>query len=94
MASIANTKTLITVKTDKSLKRAVDKLIDEIGIPLGTLINSFLRQIVRDKEVSFSISYKPNIYLRTTIEEGLKEYREGKLPEAHSVGELEKELLS
>jgi addiction module RelB/DinJ family antitoxin len=90
----ANTKTLITVKTDKTLKKAAQEVAEEIGISLGTLINSFLKQFVRTKEVSFSVSYKPTEYLKRSIEEGRREYKEGKLKEFHSVDELEKDLLS
>lgn len=90
----ANTKTLITVKTDKSLKQAAQEIASEIGMPLGTLINSFLKQFVRTKEVNFSVSYKPSPYLARVIAEADKEYKEGKLPIAHSVEELEKELRS
>jgi addiction module RelB/DinJ family antitoxin len=90
-----NTKTLLTVKTDKILKKSAQEVAEEIGISLGTLINSFLKQFVRTKEVNFSVSYKPNAYLRTSIVDGLKEYEEGKLPPpAKSVEELVKELQS
>jgi addiction module RelB/DinJ family antitoxin len=89
-----NTKTLITVKTDKTLKKAAQEVAEEIGISLGTLINIFLKQFVRTKEINFSVSYKPTPYLMKVIEEGMKEYSEGKLPVAHSVEELEKELRS
>lgn len=90
-----NTKTLITVKTEKSLKLAAQEVAEEIGISLGTLINSFLKQFVRTKEVSFSVSYKPNARLRASIAEAEKEYAEGKLPPpVSSVEELVKELRS
>jgi addiction module RelB/DinJ family antitoxin len=92
---VTNTKTLITVKTDKTLKRAVQEVSDEIGISIGTLINSFLRQFVRTKEVYFSVSEKPNMYLRAVIDEAMREYKEGKLPPpVNSVEELVKELRS
>jgi len=94
MTTATNTKTLITVKTDKTLKLAAQEVAGEIGISLGTLINSFLKQFVRTKEVNFSVSYKPNAYLRRTIAEGIKEYEEGKYKVAHSVEELEKQLRS
>ncbi len=89
-----NTKTLITVKTDKILKKAVQEFAEEIGISMGTLINSFFKQIVRDKKVNFSVSEKPNAYLRTVIAEAEKEYAEGKLQGFDSVDELMKELRS
>jgi addiction module RelB/DinJ family antitoxin len=90
-----NTKTLITVKTDKGLKKAAQEVAEEIGISLGTLINSFLKQFVRDKEVNFSVSYKPSAYLRMAIAEAEKEYEDGKLPPpVSSVEDLVKELRS
>ncbi len=92
--STTNTKTLITVKTDKVLKKAAQDVAEEIGISLGTLINSFLKQFVRTKEVNFSVSYKPNTNLMHVIAEAEKDFAEGKLPIAHSVEELEKELRS
>lgn len=91
---LTNTKTLITVKTEKSLKKAAQEVAEEIGISLGTLINSFLRQFVRDKEVNFSVSYKPNAYLRASIDESMKEYEEGSMKAFHSVEELMKDLRS
>ncbi len=91
MATI-NTKTLITVKTDKTLKLAAQELAAEIGVPLGTLINSFLKQFVRNKEVNFSVSYKPTARLIKSIEEGRREYVEGRYTVAHSIEELKKQL--
>lgn len=91
MATI-NTKTLITVKTDKTLKKAAQEVAEEIGISLGTLINSFLKQFVRTKEVNFSISYRPTPYLMRVITEAEKEYAEGKYQTAHSIEELKKQL--
>jgi antitoxin component of RelBE/YafQ-DinJ toxin-antitoxin module len=60
-----NTKTLLTVKIDKSLKEDAQKLASDLGIPLGTYINMNLRQFVRDR--SFIIRNKeiPN---KKTIE--------------------------
>ncbi|MFA6554056.1 MAG: type II toxin-antitoxin system RelB/DinJ family antitoxin [Candidatus Paceibacterota bacterium] len=89
-----NTKTLITVKTDKDLKLAAQETAKEIGISLGTLINSFLKQFVRNKEVNFSVSYKPTAYLKAAIAEAEKEYAEGNFKTAHSVEELMEELRS
>lgn len=85
---------MISVKLDKSLKQAAQETAAEIGITIGTLINSFLKQLVRDKEVSFSVSYKPSAYLREVIAQADKEFAEGKYQEAHSIEELERQLRS
>ena len=89
-----NTKTLITIKTDKTLKKAAQELAENIGLPLGTLINSFLKQFVRTKEVTFSVSYKPNKRLIDAIERGRREYSTGELKEYNTIEELRKDLMS
>ena len=89
-----NTKTLLTIKTDKSIKQMAQLVAEEIGVPLSTVINAFLKQFVRDKEVSFSASYKPSPYLREMIAITEKEYKEGKTVKCNSVKELMKSLES
>ena len=88
-----NTKTLMTVKMDKSLKQAAQETASEIGIPLGTLVNSFLKQFVRTKEVTLSAEYNPTAGLLATIALGEKELATGKL-KAMSLDELVKDLKS
>ncbi len=89
-----NTKTMISVKLDKSLKKAAQETAEEIGISLGTLINVFLKKFVRDKEVTLSASYRPTQYLKDVIAEADKEFAAGNCEVAHSVDELMKQLRS
>ena len=49
-----NTKTILNVKTEKKVKKAAQRAADEIGVPLSTVVNAFLRQFARDREVTFS----------------------------------------
>jgi len=48
--------TVMSVKTDKKLKEKAQKIAKEMGFPLGTLVNAYLRQFVKSKTVYFSIS--------------------------------------
>lgn len=64
-----NTKTILNFKTDKSLKLEAQKTAEEFGIPLGTIMNAFLRQFVRTKEISFDLAYQPTQYLADIIKE-------------------------
>jgi len=89
-----NTKTLLTVKTDKILKSNAQDVAAKIGISLGTLVNSFLRQLVRTKSVNFSLSYKPTPFLLSEIADAEKDYEQGNIVEVHSVAELKKKLHS
>ncbi len=82
------------MKTEKSLKLAAQETAAELGLSLGTLINALLKQFVRTKEIRLSTSYYPNPSLRASISESEKEFSSGKLPIAHSVEELMKEINS
>ena len=62
-------KTILNVKTDKTLKKEAQETAQELGMPLGTIINAFLRQFVRDKEITVSAAHRPSKYLRGVIAE-------------------------
>ena len=85
-------KTLLTVKTDLSLKKAAQKTAKKIGLPLGTVVNGFLRRFIQTKEAYFAESYKPTEYLKRSIEQSRKDFAEGRYKTAHSVEELAEQL--
>jgi addiction module RelB/DinJ family antitoxin len=70
-------KTVLTIKTDKSVRDEARKVAEEFGIPLGTIINAFLRQFVRSKELSLDLSYRPSKYLRDVIKQSEIEFEKG-----------------
>lgn len=73
-----NTYTILNIKTDKKLKADAQKVASELGVPLSTVMNAFLKQFVRDKEVTFSANqYRPTPYLIGLIEEAKREYESG-----------------
>ena len=47
-------KTVLNVKVDKEIKESARKLSEEIGLPLSTVVNMYLRQFVQDKEIHFA----------------------------------------
>lgn len=47
-------KTVINIKTDKEVKKNVQKIAEEIGISLSDVINASLRNFIRTREVHFS----------------------------------------
>ena len=49
------TTTVMSLKTDKKIKEKAQKLAKKMGFPLGTLINAFLRQFVRDEAIHFTM---------------------------------------
>ena len=73
-----NTKTIFNFKTDKKLKASAQKVAEKIGVPLSTVMNSFLKQFVSEESVTFSVlTYKPSASLIKIIEEAREDYLKG-----------------
>ncbi len=83
-----NTLTILNVKTDKKLKADAQKVSAELGVPLSTVINAFLKQFVRDKEITLSANqYRPTPYLESILEQAQKEYEAGNFIGPFKTGE-------
>ena len=83
-----NTHTILNVKTDKKLKADAQKVSAELGVPLSTVINAFLKQFVRDKEITLSANqYRPTPYLESILEQAQKEYEAGDFVGPFKTGE-------
>ncbi len=90
-----NTYTILNVKTDKKLKAEAKKVSAELGVPLSTVVNAFLKQFIRDKEITFSASkYRPTPYLAKLIDEARTEYKSGDTVEPMDAGDFIKHLKS
>ncbi len=51
-------KTVLNVKTDKEIKEQAQKIAKDIGVPLSTIVNAYLKEFVREKRVTFSVEPK------------------------------------
>ncbi len=51
---------MINIKTDRALKIKAQKTARQMGLPLGTILNHYLRKLVTDKNVVFSVPLIPN----------------------------------
>ena len=71
-------KTLLNIKTDKEVKRAVQKIAKELGMPLSTIVNAYLRQLLREKRVNFALPLIPNKKTTRLIRKAEEDYRKGK----------------
>ena len=73
-----NTKTLLTVKTEKTLKKAAEETAARVGLPLGTVVNGFLRNFVSEQRIEFYAPLIPNARTRKIIDAARKEFKKGK----------------
>lgn len=73
-----STKTVINIKADKEVKKQAQHIAERLGVPLSSIINSFLKQFIRTEEVTFSNASKmtPELELvLSLIEEDRKNKR-------------------
>ena len=90
-----NTHTILNVKTDKKLKAEAKKVSEELGVPLSTVINAFLKKFVREKEITLSANpLRPTPYLEQILEEAQSEYAAGKAKAFTSGDDMLKHLKS
>lgn len=47
--------TILNIKTNKDLKTEAQALASELGIPLTTVVNSYLKQFIRDRKIVLGI---------------------------------------
>jgi addiction module RelB/DinJ family antitoxin len=48
-------KTMINIKADREVKIKAQKVAADLGMPLSTVINAYLREFIRTKSVHFSL---------------------------------------
>lgn len=73
-----NTKTILNIKTDKKLKEDAQKTAEMLGVPLSTIMNAFLKQFTREKEITFSLdAHKASAYLENLAKEAREEFLSG-----------------
>ena len=66
---------LINLKTDPKVKKQAQKVASDLGFSLSSLINAYLRDLIKTKTVCFSLSKKerPSQWLLNSIKEAKKD---------------------
>lgn len=69
--------TTMLIKTNKALKQKAQKLAKEMGLPLGTLVNNYLRDFVIERKAVF---YAPMLNKKTQhiVDAARKDIKAGK----------------
>jgi len=71
-------KTLINIRADVDVKSKAQKVARDLGMPLSTVINGYLKQFIRTKEVHFSLEGQLKPSVKKRLDRLMKEAREGK----------------
>ena len=49
-------KTNLTIKIDKDERDSFSSLCDELGISMASVLNAFIKQTIRQREIKFSVT--------------------------------------
>lgn len=87
---------MINIKADKEVKEEAQRVAQELGLPLSVVINAYLRQFIRNKEVHFFVEGELKSSTKKRLDRLHKDVREGKnlSPAFHSAKEAIRYLHS
>lgn len=71
-------KTTINIKADKDVKEKAQKVAKKLGMPLSTVINAYLNQFIRTKEVHFYLEGELKPQVKRRLDKLQKEALAGK----------------
>ena len=71
-------KTLINIKTDTKVKKEAQKIAKELGVPLSTVVNAYLREFVRERSVRLSLDPQPRPEVAKMLREASEDFKKGK----------------
>jgi antitoxin component of RelBE/YafQ-DinJ toxin-antitoxin module len=72
-----NDSTILSLKTKKQVKELAQLRAKQLGIPLGTLVNAFLRNLGQTGEVHFTVSEPITARMAKIIDEMRSEIANG-----------------
>lgn len=89
-------KTMINIKADREVKEEAQRVAQELGLPLSVVINAYLRQFIRNKEVHFFVEGELKPSAKKRLDRLHKDVKEGKnlSPVFHSAKEMDAYLNS
>src|SRR3989338_6602341 len=70
-------KTLISIKVDKDIKTGAQKVARDLRLPLSTIVNAQLRDLIRTRTVSISSLPRMTPYLEEASRRAEEDYRRG-----------------
>ncbi len=66
---------VVNIKTEENVKKQAQNIASELGLSLSSLINAYLRQLVRTRRIEFDLGEEPShrlIKAMKKAEENLK----------------------
>lgn len=70
---------VITVKIDQKTKKDAQKVADDLGFSLSSLIKAYLRDLIKTKTIRFSIAEEPSEYLLEMLRKSDADIKAGRV---------------
>ena len=70
-------KTLLNIKTYAEVKTEAQHVARELGVPLSTIINAYLKEFIREREVHLSLALHMSPRLEKLLERVEKDIKKG-----------------
>ena len=71
-------KTMINIKADKEVKESAQEIAYDLGLPLSSVINAFLKDFIRSRSISFSVIPKMTHSLENLLSGVEEDIKKGK----------------
>lgn len=84
---------VINFNTNAKLKSEAKQVLDEMGLNFSIALNAYLKRLILEKRIEFTVPEIPNTRLRKAIKDGEKEYKSGKLKFYKNHEDFEKALF-
>lgn len=71
-------KTQLIIKTDQEVKQTAQHMAERLGLPLSTVINAYLKEFIRSREVTFSLEPTVRPAVGKMLRKASADYKKGK----------------
>lgn len=71
--------TVINIRTQPNVKKAAQRVAEDLGINLSALINGFLKNLIKTKTINLVDSEEPSQYLIDSIREAEEDIKAGRV---------------
>jgi len=71
-------KTTINIRADEKIKEKAQRVARDLGMPLSTIINAYLNQFIRTREVHFHLEGEPRPSVKKRLDKLQKDVMEDK----------------
>lgn len=66
---------VVNVKVNPKVKRESQKIAEQLGLSLSSLINGYLKQLIRTRKVSFDLSEEPTEYMLQSLKQSAEDIK-------------------